>query len=145
MKDASSPGQFCQSRMGKCVVPDGQGSRQPFLLHYLLCRAMPCLAESSRRGSLAPLLAEVVNTSHQAKLESSLSWSPHALGFPLSTFVWLLNSSSEAFKGTFPLTKQIGLSGISSLRVWFCAFMGMCGFPWTGAPLLCFAFPGVRS
>lgn len=34
---------------------------------------------------------------------------------------------------TFPLTKQIGLSGISSLRVQLCASMGTCGFPQTEA------------
>lgn len=34
---------------------------------------------------------------------------------------------------TFPLTKQIGLSGISSFRVRLCGFMETCGFPQTEA------------
>lgn len=46
---------------------------------------------------------------------------------------------------TFPLSKQIGLSGISRLGVWLCAFMGTCGFPQAEAPSLCFPFSGGTS
>lgn len=146
MKDASNPGQFCQSRMGKCVVPAGWGSWWPFLLHYLLCRALPCLAESGRRGSLAPLLVRwlIPHTKRGWEAPSAGVPAPLAPCSALFSGSWIaLQRPSKA--PTFPLSKQMGLNGILSLRVELCAFMGTCGFPQTEAPLLCLPFSGRRS
>lgn len=87
---------------GKCVVPTGWGSRQLFLPHYLLRKAVTCLVESRRTGSLASLLAEVVNNSHWARLENSLSGSPCTLGSPLSNVFQALELLFRGFQRRLP-------------------------------------------
>lgn len=144
MKDASNPGQICQSRMGKMPGP----CRPRFPAAFPTCSAEPCPALLRAAGGGAWPRSwwrwSIPHTERGWKTPSA------EVPVPLAPCSALFSGSRIALQRpskvpTFPLTKQIGLSGISSLGAWLCAFMGTCGFPRTEAPSLCLPFSGGRS
>lgn len=147
MKDASIPGQFCQSRMGKMRGPCRLRLPVAFptALPALLSPALPCWEWQEGEPGPAPGRGGQYLTPSEAGklpwLKSLRPWLP-AQHFFSGSWIALQRPSKAP---TFPLSKQMGLSGISSLRVELCAFTGTCGFPQTEAPLLCLPFSGRRS
>lgn len=125
----------------KRSVPPDRGSQQWFLPHRLFCRAMPCLADTGRSCSLALLRVEVVKVSHWARLESS-SWSPYAPGSPLITFFQVLKLLFRSLQRhpAFPLTKQVGLSGVSSVKSIALCFHGDACFSINRSPFIVASF-----